>query len=243
MGDPIEDLEHPLCPDPAGRALAARFVLDEIDEEPREVDHAGILVRDDEAAGTDDRPEFGHRFIVDGHIEVLRRDTAARRAAELGRFELLVAFDAAADVEDKLAQGVPMGTSTRPVLLTAPARAKTFVPLLFSVPKLAYHSASLQDDGGNICVGFHVIEEGRGIEKTSDRRKRRPRPRLAPLSFDGEHEGRLLAADESACPDPYVEVEIEACLEDVLSEKLVLPAPGSMAQVSLSMASGYSALT
>jgi len=37
--------------------------------------------------------------------------------------------------------GVPMGISTRPVLRTAPARAKTFVPLDSSVPKLAYHAA------------------------------------------------------------------------------------------------------
>ena len=36
-----------------------------------------------------------------------------------------------------------MGISTRPVLFTAPARAKTLVPLLFSVPNCAYHSAPL----------------------------------------------------------------------------------------------------
>jgi len=37
--------------------------------------------------------------------------------------------------------GVPTGTSTRPVLFTAPASAKTLVPLLFSVPMDANHSA------------------------------------------------------------------------------------------------------
>ncbi len=40
--------------------------------------------------------------------------------------------------------GVPMGTSIRPVLVIFPARANTFVPLLFSVPMLAYHSAPLR---------------------------------------------------------------------------------------------------
>jgi mRNA-degrading endonuclease toxin of MazEF toxin-antitoxin module len=36
---------------------------------------------------------------------------------------------------------VPMGTSTRPVLLILPPRANTLVPLLFSVPMLANQSA------------------------------------------------------------------------------------------------------
>ncbi len=34
----------------------------------------------------------------------------------------------------------PMGTSIRPVRSILPARAKTLVPLLFSVPIEAYHS-------------------------------------------------------------------------------------------------------
>src|SRR6478736_2768943 len=39
--------------------------------------------------------------------------------------------------------GIPIGTSMRPLLVILPVSAKTFVPLLFSVPKLAYHSAPL----------------------------------------------------------------------------------------------------
>ena len=38
---------------------------------------------------------------------------------------------------------VPMGTSTRPMLLTFPVRAKTLVHLLPSVPMLAYHAPPL----------------------------------------------------------------------------------------------------
>src|SRR4051812_44035217 len=40
-------------------------------------------------------------------------------------------------------KGIPIGTSMSPLLLIFPVSAKTFVPLLFSVPKLAYHSAPL----------------------------------------------------------------------------------------------------
>src|SRR5687768_17292774 len=39
---------------------------------------------------------------------------------------------------------IPIGTSMRPVWLTCPLRAKTFVPLLFSVPIDAYQVAPLR---------------------------------------------------------------------------------------------------
>src|SRR5208283_2139356 len=47
--------------------------------------------------------------------------------------------------------GVPIGTSMRPVLLIFPASANTFVPLLFSVPMLANHSAPLRKIGGTLA--------------------------------------------------------------------------------------------
>ena len=43
---------------------------------------------------------------------------------------------------------VPIGTSIRPTLLTLPARAKTLVPLLFSVPIEENHSAPRRMMGG-----------------------------------------------------------------------------------------------
>src|ERR1051325_4038672 len=47
--------------------------------------------------------------------------------------------------------GVPMGTSIRPVLVIFPASAKTFVPLLFSVPMPANHAAPLRTMGGTLA--------------------------------------------------------------------------------------------
>src|SRR4030043_265279 len=59
-------------------------------------------------------------------------------------------------------RGVPIGTSTKPLLATFPVNAKTAVPLLFSVPMPAYHSAPLAMINGTepklftllIMVGF-----------------------------------------------------------------------------------------
>ena len=41
VGDPLEDLQHPLGADPAEGALAAGLVLGEVEEEPGHVHHAG----------------------------------------------------------------------------------------------------------------------------------------------------------------------------------------------------------
>ena len=46
---------------------------------------------------------------------------------------------------------VPMGTSMRPTLLTLPARANTFVPLLFSVPMEENHFAPRRMMGGMLA--------------------------------------------------------------------------------------------
>ena len=46
---------------------------------------------------------------------------------------------------------VPMGTSTKPVLLILPPRAKTLVPLLFSVPMAENHSGPLRMIWGTLA--------------------------------------------------------------------------------------------
>src|SRR6516225_1119407 len=50
-----------------------------------------------------------------------------------------------------LRRDVPMGTSIRPVLVILPARAKTLVPLLFSVPIPANQSAPLRTIGATLA--------------------------------------------------------------------------------------------
>jgi len=56
------------------------------------------------------------------------------RAANLDCLETFTFGDAAPYLKDELAKRGPIGTSTKPVLTTFPARAKTAVPLLLSVP-------------------------------------------------------------------------------------------------------------
>ena len=52
---------------------------------------------------------------------------------------------------------VPIGTSTKPLLATFPVRANTAVPLLFSVPRLANHSAPLSMITGTVASVFTLL--------------------------------------------------------------------------------------
>ena len=117
LADAVEDLQHPLGAHAAGDALAARFLLDELQEEAGHVDHAAVLVHDDQAAGAHDRAQFRERLVVQRHVEVLLGDAAAGRAADLGRLELLARGDAAADVVDQVAQRHADGHFDQPRVL------------------------------------------------------------------------------------------------------------------------------
>src|SRR5574344_365139 len=105
--DALQDLQHALCALAAGDALAAAFILREVHEEARRLDHAGVLVHDDETAGADDRADLLERVEVKRHIEVLLRQAAAGRTADLHGLELLAVLDAAANIENDLAQRRP----------------------------------------------------------------------------------------------------------------------------------------
>jgi len=75
---------------------------------------------------------------------VLGGDASPRGAAGLGGLEFVAVGDAAPMSKMISRRLRPMGTSMRPVRSILPARAKTFVPLLFSVPMEAYHSPPLR---------------------------------------------------------------------------------------------------
>jgi len=72
------------------------------------------------------------------------RDAAPQGTAGLDGLEFFSLGDAAPDIEDDLPRVMPMGTSTRPVLLILPVRAKMAVPGLFLVPMALNQRAPLR---------------------------------------------------------------------------------------------------
>ena len=89
LGDFVELLEQPLGAHPAGGAFAAGLINREFQEELGDVHHAGVLVHDDQAAGTHHGADGDEVVIVDGGVDQARGDAAARGAAGLRGLELL----------------------------------------------------------------------------------------------------------------------------------------------------------
>ncbi len=109
LGDAGEDFEELLPPDPARRALAARFCYSELQEEPGQFHHARILIYDYHAAGAHERPGCHEGIEVDGQVEHLNGNAATKRATGLNSLELAVFGYSAAYVEDYISQGCTHG--------------------------------------------------------------------------------------------------------------------------------------
>ena len=136
---------------------------------------------------------------------------------------------------------MPIGTSTRPVLTTLPARAKTLVPLLFSVPMPANQSPPLRMIGGDVGEGLDVVDQRRAAPQARLGRVRRARPGRAALALDRGDQRRLLAADERPGADADVDVEVEGRCRRCRRRAARLARPADRRLAAGAMASGYSA--
>ena len=82
---PREQLLLADAPDPARHALAARLVAEELGDPPERVDEVDGLVEDHDHARAERRPGGPRRLEGQRHVERVRPDEDARRAAEQDR--------------------------------------------------------------------------------------------------------------------------------------------------------------
>ena len=140
-------------------------------------------------------------------------------AAGLRSLELSAVGYAAADVLDYLTQGRAHGDLNEAGVLYVAAERKD----LGALGALGAHGGealrAVQDYLRDICEGLDVVFGSGLSEKTLLRRERRSRTGLAAVALYGGHERGLLAADECACTESYVEVKIEAAVEYVFAEQ------------------------
>ena len=67
--DPAQDLDDPIEALAAGRALAAGFMVEELDDARRDLHHAGRIVDDDHAGRTEHRARGRKRIEVHADVE------------------------------------------------------------------------------------------------------------------------------------------------------------------------------
>ena len=219
--DAVQDLEHALGAQTAGHALAAALLLGEVQEEARQVDHAGLVVDDHHAAGADYGAGLGEALVVDRRVEQTRRHAAARRTTELHGLEGLAVLDAAADVEDDVAQR----RAHRHLDETAVDDLAGQAEGLGAAARLDAHRGvglgPVGDDPRHVGEGLDVVDVRRLAPEAGHGRVRRARARHAALALDARDERRLLAADEGAGAELEVQIELPARAEAVGAQEAV----------------------
>ena len=136
VNDALEDLKHTLGAFTAGGAFAAGFVLGEVHEEPCNLDHAGLVVHDDQAAGADHCADLLEGVEIKRQVKIFFGQTAAGRTADLNRLEVdrHPRIPPPTVIDDFAQSGAHRDFDKTGVVAILPVMANAFVPGLFSVP-------------------------------------------------------------------------------------------------------------
>ena len=196
--DAVEDLEHPLRAEAAVDTFTAALLGGEVQEKLRHVDHTGGLVHDDHTAGTHDGTGGAELGVVDDGVELLRRDTSAGGTAQLDGFEGHVVLDAAADVEDDVAERGAHGDLDEAASFDLTGKGEDLGALGLFGAHGREGRAAVVDDPGDVRVRLDVVDVGRFLPVAGLGRERRFQAGHAALAFEGLDEGGLFAADEGA---------------------------------------------
>ena len=223
LGDVVEHLQETVRSDPAGHTFAAGFLAGEFQIELRDIHHTGVFVHDDQSAGAHHGTDLREALVVDRCVNMDRRNTAAGRTAGLRRLEPLAIGNASADLFDDLAERCAHGDFHQADVRDLAAEGEHLGALGGLGTDRGIPLRSLEDDLGDVGIGLDVVEDGRLPEETFHSRERRPRAGLSALAFDGGHQRRLLAADESAGAETDLDVKIKSGSKDVLTQEPVLP--------------------
>ena len=73
---------------------------------------------------------------------------------------------------------------------------------------------AVEDDLGDVGVGFNVVEDGGLAEQALDRREGRTASGLAAVAFNGGHQRGFLAADERAGAQTKLQIKVKAGVKD-----------------------------
>ena len=172
-----------ICLEPfaAGRALAAGLVFQEVEEVAGDVHHAGVLVHDDHAAGAHHRaqPSVSSSKST-GRSRSCSGMQPPGRPAGLHGLERFLLRDAAADVEDDLAQGhAHRHLDQAGVLHLADQREDLGALAVLRADAPANQAAAPVDDERHVGPGLHVVQVGGPVAEAALDRVHVLGPRLA----------------------------------------------------------------
>ncbi len=221
LGDSVEDLVHSSGTDTAGSTLTAGLIDGEVEEELSDINHTVVLVHDDKTAGADHSADRCERIVIKGNVDIFSRYASAGRSAELCSLELLAVCYAAADFIDNGGKRSTHGDLNETCVVDLTAESEYLGTSSLLAAGLCKPLAALKDDLGDVCIGLNVVENGGLAKETLNCGEGRTGTGLTAVTLDGGHKRGLLTANECACTEAELEVEVEACTEDVLAQQAV----------------------
>ena len=192
VGDGVSESMHLVGADAARYAFAADSVMQKSMKYLATSTMQELSIHHDHAARAHDRAGFGERLVVHRHIETFGRQASAGWTAGLDRFEFPAVRNSAANFENHFAQGDAHRHFDQTVFCTRPARANTFVPLLFSVPMLRVPIPAVADDRRNVGIGFDVVDQGRLAEQALPSRDKAARDEAFRVCLRWKQSGQSL---------------------------------------------------
>ena len=153
----------------------------------------------------------------------MRWNAAAGGTSRLRRLEFTAGWNAAAQIEQDLAergsdrhfdQTGPDDSSGQGKHLRARTRARS---------NRGKPIAAMLHDGGDVREGFNVIDEGRLSPQTPFRRIRRPGYGLPAFAFDRSQESRLFTTDVGAGSDSKIDLKMEIAIEHASAQQSFAP--------------------
>ena len=216
--DPAQHLDRPVQPLAARGALAAGFFVEEGDDPPGDLDHAGRVVDHDHAGGTEHRADGGEGVEIHADVEPAFRDQRRRDPTGDHCLDLAAGRRAAGMVLDQFAQRDSHGQLIEPGLLHLAAEAIELGAGALLGADLAKPVGASQHDMRDAGEGLDVVDHGRAGVEPLDGRERRLQARLRAFSLHRVKHRRLLAADIGAGAAVDMDDKIEIRAEDTLAE-------------------------
>lgn len=224
--DAVKDIVQLFGTHAARRAFTARFADAKLHEEFGDIDHAGVLIHDDEATGTHHGADFLEGFVLHGNIEELLWNAATGGTASLSSFKLLAVGNATADVEDDLTQRGAHGDLDNTRVAHATGQGENFGAFAALSADGGEPLTAVANDGRDTGEGLHIVNERGHAPETFDGRERWLRRGLTALTFDRMEQGCLFTADEGPGADAQLDIEIEGGAENIFAEEAVLACRG-----------------
>src|SRR2546425_1957593 len=209
-------LQQPQTSLPAGGALAAGLVVEEVQEIFRGPDHARAFLHHRDPAGPQHGPGLCDRVEVHLDIQMLRDHEGGRRAPRNESLQRFVTPHPPGDVVDHL----PEGDAHRHFVIArafhVPAQAEDAGPrALGRAPDGGEPLRPTVDDMRDVRQRLDVVHHRRQLEQPVRGGERRLDARQAPVPFKGLQQGGLLPADVRARAAGHVDVPGESRTQDV----------------------------